>query len=97
MTFDWDPLKAESNLKKHKVSFEKAITAFDDPFALRAIDQIHSTTKEMREWLLGKADAGVLVIVFTVRQPGDIYRIISARPAKKRERRRYEEFKRISV
>ncbi|NDC25321.1 MAG: hypothetical protein EB120_09310 [Proteobacteria bacterium] len=30
MEFDWDQLKAEKNLKKHGISFEVAITAFDD-------------------------------------------------------------------
>jgi len=34
MRFDWDVKKAEANGRKHGVSFEQAITAFDDPFAL---------------------------------------------------------------
>ena len=36
--FDWDDRKASSNLAKHGVSFDEAITAFDDPFALVAPD-----------------------------------------------------------
>ncbi|NBX77626.1 MAG: BrnT family toxin, partial [Proteobacteria bacterium] len=78
MRFDWDHLKAEKNLKKHGVSFEVAITAFDDPFALITVDEKHSRT-EKREWLLGESDSGVLVVIFTIRQPGNIYRLISAR------------------
>ena len=63
-----------------------AITAFDDPFALIAPDSGHSTAGEVREWLIGESDQGVLVVVFTVRQPGNVYRLISARPANRGEK-----------
>ena len=95
MRFDWDDKKAASNLRKHNVSFEDAITAFDDPFALIAPDDKHSTESEIREWLIGEADTGVFVIVFTNRYKGRVYRIISARHANKRERRLYEQSKRV--
>ena len=97
MIFDWDPDKAEANRKKHGVSFDKAITAFDDPYALIAPDPEHSTQTEVREWLIGKSDKGVVVVVFTIRQPGPVHRIISAWNATKDERRRYEESKGISI
>ncbi len=48
MRFDWDGRKAASNLLKHHVRFEDAITAFDDPFALMAADPKHSTASEER-------------------------------------------------
>jgi len=96
MRFDWDYLKAEKNLKKHGVSFEVAITAFDDPFALITVDEKHSRT-EKREWLLGESDSGVLVVIFTIRQPGNIYRLISARLANRKERKQYEQIKDISI
>ncbi|MGK5081981.1 BrnT family toxin [Bdellovibrionota bacterium FG-1] len=38
MRFDWDPKKAALNLEKHRISFNQAITAFDDPNALIAPD-----------------------------------------------------------
>ena len=44
-------------------------------------------------WLIGESDDGVLVVVFTKRYGGQIYRIISARRASRRERSRYEEFR----
>ena len=97
MRFEWDERKAASNRDKHRISFEDAITAFDDPFALMAADAAHSTPTEDRRWLIGEADVGVLVVVFTVRMPGDIYRIISARRASRKERKRYEESKGISL
>lgn len=97
MRFDWDHTKAASNYEKHGVRFVDAITAFDDPFALIAPDPTHSTAREVREWLIGESDKGVLVVVFTVRHPGSIYRIISARPANRKERRQYVESKGISI
>ena len=63
-------------MAKHGVSFELAITAFDDPFALIAPDDAHSTSAERREWLIGESDRGLLVVVFTTRSQGQVYRII---------------------
>ena len=97
MRFDWDERKAAANRAKHGVSFTEAITAFDDPFALIAPDAAHSTPQEERRWLIGEADSGVLVLVFTVRQPGNVYRIISARPANRKERQRYAESKELPL
>ncbi len=97
MRFEWDERKAESNRLKHGIAFEEAITAFDDPCALRAPDPGHSTPTEQRSWLIGESDSEVVVVVFTVRQPGDMVRLISARRANRRERKRYEESKRISI
>ncbi|MBP7844386.1 MAG: BrnT family toxin [Proteobacteria bacterium] len=48
--FDWDSAKAESNEKKHNVSF-LAITVFDDPYALIASDSKYSVS-ENREWII---------------------------------------------
>lgn len=96
MRFDWDVRKAEQNAKKHGVTFEQAITAFDDPFALITLDAKHSAS-ERREWLIGESDVGVLVVVFTIRQPRNIYRIITARKAKRKERRHYEKIKGLSI
>jgi uncharacterized DUF497 family protein len=95
--FEWDEGKAEVNRLKHGVTFMEAITAFDDPWALRAPDPKHSTPAEGRTWLIGEADVGVLVVVFTIRQPGDRYRLISARRASRRERERYAESKGVPL
>jgi uncharacterized protein len=97
MKFKWDEEKAHRNILKHGISFDQAITAFDDPFALIAPDEKHSSAEEIREWLIGESDDGVLAVVFTRRWHGQIYRIISTRRANRRERKRYEEFKRISL
>lgn len=97
MRFDWDPKKAASNHEKHGVHFVDAITVFDDPYALIAVDFSHSTTSEIREWLIGESDKGVLVVIFTVRQPGNVHRLISARLANRREKKKYGESKRVSI
>jgi uncharacterized protein len=91
MRFEWNLAKAQSNLKKHRVSFELGITVFDDPKALIAQDEKHSAA-EIREWIIGEADAGVLVVIFTQRLEGKVYRIISARRANRKERKLYEKF-----
>ncbi len=97
MRFDWDERKASANRVKHGVSFEDAVTAFDDPFALVAPDPRHSSADEARTWLIGESDSGVLVVVFTVREAGAVTRLITARHASRRKRKRYEESKAISI
>lgn len=96
MKFEWDQSKADSNKQKHGVSFDLAITVFDDPNALIALDPKHSSG-ENREWIIGESDSGVLVVIFTKRLEGKVYRLISARKANRRERKLYEEFKKLPL
>jgi uncharacterized DUF497 family protein len=88
LRFEWDAAKAATNVQKHGVRFEDAITAFDDPLALIMFDSRHSRT-EVREILIGRSDVGVLTIVFTIRG-GSVRRIIGARRASRTERSQYE-------
>ena len=74
MDFIWDIRKGEANTVKHGILFNVAITAFDDPFQLRAPDLKHSTPSEIRQWLIGKADVGVLVI--PLKNPPRLSRVI---------------------
>ena len=94
MRFEWDDKKAERNALKHGISFEMAAFAFDDPYALTLEDEKHSA-HEQRQWLIGDSGKKVLIVVFTMRPPGGNIRIVSARRANRRERRMYEESKRI--
>ncbi|MEX1329257.1 MAG: BrnT family toxin [Desulfobacterales bacterium] len=88
LIFEWDPKKAETNLKKHGVSFEEASTAFKDPLSLTIDDPLHSSDEE-RLILIGMSyNNRMLVIVHSV--SGDNIRIISARKATKKERNYYE-------
>jgi uncharacterized protein len=89
MKFDWDPAKAASNTKKHKVSFEVAKTVFYDDFAVQFFDEEHSVDEE-RFLLLGmSSDARLLLVCHCERADGDVIRIISARNATQSEAHYY--------
>ncbi len=88
LTFEWDLKKAETNLKKHGVSFEETSTAFKDHLSLTIDDPLHSSEEE-RLILIGMSyNNRMLVIVHT--EIKDKIRIISARKATKKERNYYE-------
>jgi uncharacterized protein len=92
--FEWDPVKAATNLRKHGVSFEEAQTAFLDDHALIADDPEHSTD-ETRFVLLGlSAPLRMLVVVHVYRTDRGTIRLISARQATKSERETYFERRR---
>ena len=42
LEFIWDYEKAQSNLKKHKISFQEAATVFGDPLSETFYDPDHS-------------------------------------------------------
>ena len=44
--FDWDPVKARNNRRKHGVEFKLATTVFDDPFALSIPDEDHGRAED---------------------------------------------------
>ena len=90
MKFQWDPEKAKSNLRKHEVSFEEAVTVFKDPLALIFDDMGHSET-EHREIIIGFSKLSKLLLVCFVERQEDVVRIISARKATRQEREDYEE------
>jgi uncharacterized DUF497 family protein len=84
--FEWDDGKNAANIAKHGVSFETARRIFEGP-VLTAIDD-REDYGELREISIGVVDgAAVLTVVHTDRE--GIRRIISARPATRRERRQY--------
>ena len=89
MNFEWDQEKGRFNLSKHDVTFEEAITVFDDPLALTFEDMLHSI-QEDRFLTIGYSNlARLLTVVATER--GNKIRIISARTVTKRGRNIYEE------
>ena len=84
MFFDWDDSKAQSNKKKHGVSFAEAATAFSDPNAIELFDHKNSD-KEDRWILVGlSVKSQVLLVIFLEREE-EFIRIISARKAGKEE------------
>jgi hypothetical protein len=89
LSFEWDEQKARTNLAKHGVSFGEATAVFGDPLSLTVPDPAHSQTED-RSIIVGRSHRQkLLVVVHTER--GDNIRIISARPASRRERKNYEE------
>lgn len=87
--FEWDPKKAEINLRKHGVTFDEATTVFADPLSILQPDPSHSVV-EQRYLVLGtSARRRLLVVAFAERPPRT--RLISARRATRNERRTYEE------
>ena len=87
--FDWDPKKAQINLRRHKVSFEDAKSVFSDERALLIDDPDHSE-EEDRFVLLGLSQSlRLLVVVHCYREEGHVIRIISARKAEADERSIY--------
>ena len=89
ITFEWDDKKAETNLKKHGVSFGEASTVFYDPHALLIDDDAHSYDEE-RFIILGvSAAARTLTVCHCYREAHEKIRIISARKATKAEEGNY--------
>ena len=87
--FEWNPKKAQINLRKHKVSFEDAQSVFSDERALLIDDPDHSE-EEDRFVLLGLSQSlRLLVVVHCCRAEGRVIRIISARKADAEEQSIY--------
>ena len=89
MLFEWDATKAESNLSKHDVSFDEALTIFYDPLAATFADSQHSG-EEDRFVTIGYSERGRILVVCHVDRAGAL-RLISAREATRRERKRHED------
>jgi uncharacterized DUF497 family protein len=90
--FEWDEIKAVINVKKHKVSFELAVRAFADPFAMMKQDRFENG--EQRWQTIGVVDGFLMLLVaHTVRDEAgqEVVRIISARRAEPKERKEYEQ------
>ena len=87
MNFEWDPVKAASNLEAHGVDVADAAVALEDERALTIEDTRHDDEQRFVSLCLDSL-ARLLVVVYTWRD--DTIRIISARKATKNETRRYE-------
>ena len=83
--FEWDPDKAKTNLDKHGISFEEAMTVFYDEAAIEFYDDEHSEWED-RFLLLGvSSDMKLLLVCHCYRKEEFVIRIISARKATKNE------------
>jgi uncharacterized protein len=84
---EWDPQKVASNMRKHGVSFHEAVTCFADPSGLLLEDEVHPD----RLALIGVSEKSRVLYTVFAEVADDVVRIITARKATTRERRRYEE------
>ena len=86
MHFEWDRAKAEANRRKHRVTFDEAVSVFYDPLSATFPDP---DATEERLVTIGQSSRGrLLVVVHTER--GETIRVISARLATAHERKRHE-------
>jgi uncharacterized DUF497 family protein len=89
MKFEWDTTKAVVNRRKHRVSFEEAVTVFGDLLSMTSPDPDHSDN-EKRFITIGLSSRGRLLMVAHTERAQRV-RIISARKLSQNERRAYEE------
>jgi uncharacterized DUF497 family protein len=89
--YEWDPDKAESNTKKHGVSFAEAATVFADTLSMTYYDPDHSE-EEDRFITIGLSRSGELLVIGHTDRENRV-RIITARRATRREKKFYEEGK----
>jgi uncharacterized DUF497 family protein len=89
MKFEWDPIKAYANEQKHGVTFDEASTVFGDDLSVSGRDLDHSVGENRFVTFGLSSQVRVLVVSHTDR--GGVIRIVSARPAIRKEKRIYEE------
>ena len=89
MKVEWDAAKARANAAKHRVTFEEAITVFQDPLELTVPDPDHSV-EEYRYVSIGTSARGRLLVVGYTERRSNI-RVIFARRVTSREQHDYEE------
>lgn len=90
MEFEWDPIKAENNERKHGVSFFEAAAIFGDILSLTFTDPDHSDAED-RFITIGLSQRQRLLIVSHTDREART-RIISAREVTRSERKIYEEY-----
>lgn len=87
--FEWDSARAANNKRKHRVSFDEAVTVFGDPLAVTFSDTDHSEGED-RSRTYGISREGRLLVVVHTERPNTV-RIISARKATRHEQIIYTE------
>lgn len=88
MTFEWDEDKNKTNQRKHGISFQEASEIFEGDIFTWVDDR--KDYDEIRKLSIGALENEVIIVVVHTDRNGTT-RIISARPAKKIERKLYNE------
>lgn len=85
MIYEWDETKRAANLKKHGLDFADADTVFESEYVLIVDSPRHGEDRKQAFAYVFEVLA-VLTVAFV---PGERYRIVSFRPAKRKEREKY--------
>lgn len=88
LRFDWDENKNQINKEKHGINFLDAVEVFDDPFRTERLS-IREASTEVRQIVVGIANEEMIAVICTDREP--LVRVISARKARRNERREYHD------
>ena len=87
--FEWDDAKAAINRRKHGVTFDEAMSVWDDPNVFFEFDSEHSDAED-RVKVIGFSERNrMLSVIFTERDDG--IRIITARKASPADQATYYE------
>jgi len=91
--FEWDEAKNLSNQRKHGVSFEEAGQIFRDPLYVSVQDRVENGEERWQTFGLVESILLLMVAHTVSGESGiqEVIRIISARRATAKERRRYED------
>lgn len=89
LLFGWDNRKAQSNNRKHGITFEEASTVFGDPLSITIPDSGHSIGEDRFVTIGISINDKLIVVIHTDRD--DIIRITSTRRATRHEREQYEQ------
>ena len=91
MSFEWDPVKDQTNRERHGISFDEARELFEsgDDY-LEIYDEQHSDDEE-RFIGIGPIRSGIIVVSYTERSD-DVIRLIRARPATKKEVQMFHQY-----
>ncbi len=90
MKFEWDDEKNKNNIKKHGIDFEIASRVFADPYRIEMYDMKHSI-EEDRFITIGDVGGYTYIVVVVYTERYDSIRMISARKATEKERRKYHD------
>ena len=85
--YEWDDAKNQTNLAKHGIDFDDAKMVFETPITEE--DDLRRDYGELRTIAYGLLGDEVIAVVYTWRN--NTRRIISARRARRDERRRYRQ------
>lgn len=88
--FEWDDGNKTKSAAKHGVTTDEVEAVFRSGMALPLGIQITPKTDEQRLGMVGPSSLGRLLQIAFVLREGRV-RVVSARPAHRKEKRRYEE------